>query len=200
MILSDILQREDHDVYQALALTNLARQYDFLHSIIGAAVEIDFFRLSPTILKALNYHAIACLHGSAGEYRPHNVTVGEYRPPHYMEVPDLMETFIDTVNNHWNQVDAVSLAAFCLWRLNNIHPFVNGNGRTARALCYYVVCVKMGGEPTGDLILPERIRRNRDEYVEILRETDSNLNLSPLRQFLVRLLQEQLSESSRSEA
>ena len=197
MILSDLLEGEGHDVYQTLALANLARQYDFLHSIIATAVEIDF-RLSSTILKALNYHSIACLHDSAGEYRPHDVTVGEYRPPGHTEIPALMDEFVNSINRHWNEADAVNLAAFCLWRLNNIHPFVNGNGRTARALCYYVFCVKMGGEPRGNLILPERIRRNRDEYVGILQETDTTLNLSLLRQFLVRLLQEQLDESSQS--
>ncbi|MEX1365172.1 MAG: Fic family protein [Nannocystaceae bacterium] len=26
---------------------------------------------------------------------------------------------------------------YTLWRLNWIHPFVEGNGRTARAACYY---------------------------------------------------------------
>ena len=193
MILSDILEGEGHHVYQTLALANLARQCNFLHSIIATAVEIGF-RLSPTIVKALNHHAIACLHDSAGEYRPHDVTVGEYRPPRYTEVPALMDEFVNSINHYWNEADAVNLAAFSLWRLNNIHPFVNGNGRTARALCYYVFCVKMGGEPRSDLILPERVRRNRDEYIGILRETDTTLDLSSLRQFLARLLQEQLDE------
>ena len=199
MILSDILDGEGHDAYQALVLRNLARQYDFLRSIIGTAVEVDF-HLSSTIIKALNYHAIACLHDSAGAYRPHDVTVGDHRSPHHTRVPALMEEFINRVNRHWNESDAVFLAAFCLWRLNYIHPFVNGNGRTARALCYYVICVKMGGELTGDPILPERILMNRDEYVSILQETDRSLNLVPLQKFLMRLLSEQLDESSNLDA
>lgn len=194
MILSEILGGEEHEIYQALALRNLVRQYDFLRSLIAAAVGVDH-RVSPTILKALNYHAIACLHHSAGEYRPHDVTVGEYRPPHHTEVAARMDEFIEDVNRNWDEVDTVGLAAFCLWRLNHIHPFVNGNGRTARALCYYVVCVKMRGEPAGALILPERIRRNRDEHVALLQDADQRLDLIPLQRFLTRLLQEQLDET-----
>ena len=198
MILSDILDGEGHDIYQELALGNLVRQYDFLRSIIATAVRVEH-RISPTIPKALNYHAIACLHESAGEYRPHDVAVGAYRPPCYTRVPALMSEFIDDIDRNWDQTDAVSLAAFCLWRLNHIHPFVNGNGRTARALCYYVFCVKMQGEPIGDLILPERIRRNREEYVRLLQQTDQQLNLIHLRQFLARLLKEQLEEPGHSD-
>jgi hypothetical protein len=35
------------------------------------------------------------------------------------------------------QVVPTELAAYGLWRLNWIHPFVEGNGRTARAVCYF---------------------------------------------------------------
>ena len=196
MILSDILGGEDHDTYQTLALQNLVRQYDFLHSIIAAAISVNVDpKVSSTILKALNHHAIACLHLWAGEYRPHDVTVGDHLPPGHAEVPALVDDFLEVVNSKWNDVDAVALAAYSLWQLNYIHPFVNGNGRTARALCYYVVCVKLGGEPSGDLILPERIRQHRDEYVALLQRADLDQNLIPLQEFLQRLLLEQLHES-----
>lgn len=49
--------------------------------------------LSQTVLKALNFHAIACLHTHAGEYRPCEVTVGPYRPPEFFRVGALRDDF-----------------------------------------------------------------------------------------------------------
>ena len=86
-------------------------------------------------------------------------------------------------------------------RLNNIHPFINGNGRTARAACYFVLCLKSGGWLSGDPILPELIRQNRDEYVEALQEghvsfaATGDADLRRLHALLTRLLDEQLGTS-----
>ena len=82
-------------------------------------------------------------------------------------------SIVNEINQHLEIADALTLAAYCLWRLNHIHPFINGNGRTARALCYYVVCVKFGGPLPGAPILPELIRQNRDAYVRLLRSIDA---------------------------
>ena len=82
-------------------------------------------------------------------------------------------------------------------RLNNIHPLINGNGRTARAA--FVLCVKVGGWLGGGTILPERLRACRDEYVRALEEGDKERNveepdLTSLRGLIWRLLSEQISE------
>ena len=84
-----------------------------------------------------------------------------------------MNDFINRVNWIWEQVDTLMLAAFCLWRLNFIHPFINGNGRTARALCYFVVCVKSGGLIRGRPTLPGLITKNHSEYVKLLKNIDN---------------------------
>src|ERR1700733_7954304 len=85
-------------------------------------------------------------------------------PPAHYRVLVLMVDFVNVVNRNWEQFDRVFLATYVLWRLNNIHPFINGNGRTARAACYFVLCLKSGGWVRGQTILPELIRRERDEY------------------------------------
>lgn len=199
MILYELVGREDHQVYQTLSIDNLGRQYDFLRSLINAHVALPRPMISTAIILALNYHAIACLHVNAGQYRPCNVTVGKYDPPDYYRVPELMNAFVNEVNQAWDRSDAVVLAAYALWQLNRIHPFINGNGRTARALCYFVLCVKSGGLLKGQTTLPELIRRDRDEYVELLRETDKAFDggnsdcLGPLHAFLERLANEQLA-------
>ena len=150
------------------------------------------------MIKALNFHAITCLHTNAGEYRPCRVDVGDYVPPDHYRVPALMDDFVNTVNRSWDHLDGVTLATFVLWRLNLIHPFINGNGRTARAASYFVLCLKTGGWLKGESILPELLRQNRDEYVAALKVVDEtakagSLDLTALHSLVSRLLDSQLA-------
>lgn len=208
MILFEIFGREDHPTYQSLAIANLGRQYDFLRSIVIAAVDAQRLCLSQSIIRALNYHAIACLHTNAGEYRPTKVTVrGTYVPPEHYRIQALMDDFVNDVNRHWEQSDPVYLAAYILWKLNWIHPFINGNGRTARVTCYYVLCLKLGGWLSGEVLLPELIRRERlkpqeqDRYTAALIKADDSittgtqLDLTDLHKLLSELLAEQMQSA-----
>ena len=70
--------------------------------------------------------------------------------------------------------------------------FVNGNGRTARAVCYFVICARLGGELPGSPALPELLRQERDEYVKLLRVADQG-NREPLADLIKALLGKQLS-------
>ena len=119
--------------------------------------------------------------------------VGNYLPPEPVRVQPMMDDCVDLINRRWERVDAVTLAAWALWRINYIHPFINGNGRTSRAVCYFIICVKMGGPLPGSRILPDRLKDYRDVYIEALKLADQGNHL-PL-QLLVRdLLEEQLNE------
>lgn len=163
--------------------------------------------LSQAVIKALNYHAIACLHTNAGEYRPGEVLVGGkaenggYEPPANYRVSALMDAMINTVNRNWSDTDPLILASFVLWRLNHIHPFFNGNGRTARAVCYFILCVSAGGLLPGKVILPELLRKNRPDYVAALKHADAayskgNLDLTPLHGLVQKLVAEQLESAN----
>ncbi len=138
-------QSEDHYAYKNLAASNSARHYSFLNSMITAAMEIKRPMLFQSIIKAINFHAIVGLHHEAGQYRTQPVYVGDHNPPVHNSVPALMDDFVNLVNRYWEATDPLALSAFALWRINHIHPFVNGNGRTARAVCYFILCVKAGG-------------------------------------------------------
>jgi fido (protein-threonine AMPylation protein) len=204
MILFEILGTEHHQTYRDLEISNGARQYDFLRSLVTASLAVSKPFLSSQVLKALNFQAIACLHINAGDYRPCEVTVGSHTPPEQYRVTTLMDDFIHTVNRIWESADAVTLAAFVLWRLNFIHPFINGNGRTARAASYFVLCVKANAWLPGTTILPELLRANRDEYVNALVLADASakagaLDLAPLHALIVRLLEEQLAPFKQEE-
>jgi hypothetical protein len=200
----EVVGNEQHPVYSQLAIENLGRQYGFLRSVVNASIALDHPMLSIEVIKALNYHAISCLHVSAGEFRPCAVQVGTYQPPAHFQVPALMQMFTNEVNRRWTEWDAITKAAFVLWRLNHIHPFVNGNGRTARVSAYFVLCASVGGWLPGEKLLPERLVENRPEYVQALQAADASiavgpLDLSVLRDMMVRLLDEQLA-SAMSEA
>lgn len=202
MVLFELFQTEDNPVYQELQISNGNRQYDFLRSIITASVAADKRFLSQHVIKALNFQAITCLHTNPGEYRPCPVEVGPYRPPEHYQIPALMDDFVNSINSGWEKSDPIVLAALVLWRLNYIHPFINGNGRTARAICYFVLCLRVGFWLPGETILPELIRQRRDDYVVALRAVDESLhnpelafNISPLHALLSELLQEQLASA-----
>lgn len=197
MILYEITQSEDHAAYQALEVSNGIRHYDFLQSIVVASLSVGRPFLSQQVIKALNYHAIACLHTNPGEYRPCPVIVGDYRPPEHYRVAALMDDFVNDVNRNWESSDPIFPAAYVLWRLNYIHPFINGNGRTARAVAYFVLCLKAEGLLAGAPILPELLRNNRPQYVQALKLADRSfergaLDLSELQKLLTRLITEQL--------
>ena len=193
MILRQVVGVEEHPAYQQLLAANLQRQYDFLSSVIDVSLAVNYRWLSREIILALHHHAVACLDVPAGRYRTGAVTVNGFHPPESSHVPGLMGQFIDTVNRHWRLQDPFTLPAFCLWQLNAIHPFTNGNGRTARALCHYVFCIDVGVQPP--FSLPQVIRANRGDYVERLKECDSEGSPRALREFLVELISAHVEDS-----
>jgi hypothetical protein len=198
LILIEITGNELAPPYQEMAIANVNRQFDFLKSAVIAALAVQRPFLSQNIIKALNFHAIACLHVNAGEYRPCGVTVGHYTPPDHYRVPALMDDFVNFVNLNIVLADPVYLSAFVLWKLNHIHPFINGNGRTARAACYFILCLKSNGWIEGSPILPQLLDRDHNDYIKAIQHADTSLlsgalDLTPLHALISKLLQEQMA-------
>ena len=112
---------EDHPAYQRLQLSNTLRLHTFVGSLLTAALAVERPMVSQPIIRALNFHAIAGLHHTAGTYRRHEVVVGTYMPPPHHRIDPLMDDFVNLANLQWRNTDPVRLAAFALWNLNNIH-------------------------------------------------------------------------------
>ena len=111
-------------------------------------------------------------------------------------VPELVEGLCDYVNEKWEK-SAVHLASYVLWRLNWIHPFTDGNGRTARAVSYAVLCVRLGYRLPGTTTIPELISTNKTPYYEALEAADASwkedeANLRVLEALVSELLAAQL--------
>ncbi len=61
----------------------------------------------------------------------------DYIPPEYMDVPNLLDELVDYVNT--TDDHPLLIAAVVHYQLVTIHPFEDGNGRTARLLSGYIL-------------------------------------------------------------
>src|SRR3989338_5644980 len=70
----------------------------------------------------------------AGRYRESNVIIGgaDHTPPDALEVPSQMKNLMDWLKANKKSLHVIELAALFHHRLVYIHPFLDGNGRTAR--------------------------------------------------------------------
>lgn len=195
-----IRETEHPELYARLQEQNLVRQYDLLTNCIeiGLTKGIDAF--DKYTLWSLNAAAVANIAQFGGRFREQPIYVGNHIPPHYNTVPTLVDQFISIVHENWDIIDHPTvLPAYALWRLNWIHPFIEGNGRTARAACYYLICLRHGALLPGRKTVPERIRENRDPYYVALQDADRHwangqFNVDVLAVYLADLLQAQLTE------
>ena len=196
-----VREREHPDLYRRIQERNLLRQYDLLVNCIEIGLEKGIEAFDKYTLWELNHVAVANIAQQGGRFRKEPIFVGNHIPPHHRDVPELMDQFFSLIHENWTIVDhPTGLAAYALWRLNWIHPFVEGNGRTARAACYYLICMKAGQLLPGQKIVPERIRENREPYYAALQSADQaweqgQYNIADLAQYLGRLLADQLSDS-----
>jgi Fic family protein len=186
-------------LYARVQEQNLLRQYDLLTNCIeiGFAKSIEAF--DKYTLWSLNAAAVANIAQFGGRFREQPIYVGSHRPPHFKEVPELMDQFISLIHENWDVLDHPTLLpAYALWRMNWIHPFIEGNGRTARAACYYLLCMRAGRLLPGKKIVPERIRENRNPYYAALQSADrawdnGDFDVSELADYLQQLLADQLT-------
>lgn len=100
-------------------------------------------------LCALHRAATVFLLERPGAYRQSNVKLQQeggalLRPPPWKSVPGLMRAFFVELERIWTEGDALDVAAYALWRITWIHPFRDGNGRTAFAFAYGCLCLKLG--------------------------------------------------------
>lgn len=195
-----ILEEENRELYDRVQEQNLGRQYEFLTNCIEIGLMKGPTAFDKYMLWALNHIAVANISQFGGRFRKEPIYVGDHKPPHFFEVDDWMDRFVSTVQENWYIWKSTELAAYGLWRMNWIHPFIEGNGRTARAVCYYLLCVRSGTLLPGRKIVTERIRENRADYEAALQAADrawddGHLDFSEMEDYLAGLLQAQLEDS-----
>lgn len=102
-------------ITQSKRTLRLAKKVDIL-------TESDILRLHSIMIEGF----LAVEH--IGVYRNCSVRVGNYVPPSYNRVPNLMNEFIDAFNK--KELSPLELH----YMFESIHPFVDGNGRLGRIL------------------------------------------------------------------
>ena len=130
------------------------RQYDAGIQTVQTALEHGVFKLRLSLVLALHREALTGISSYAGNFRPAGVKIegSKHEPVGAHLVPELIEEMCDYVNDHWELSTPLHLAAYIMWRLNWIHPFADGNGRTSRILSYVVLSIRAAA------ILPARPR------------------------------------------
>lgn len=194
-----VTEARDPELYEALLEKSLLRQYDLLTNFIEIGLSHGPTAIDKYMLWALNHVAVAGLSQFGGRFREEPIYVGNHIPPHFKDVPDLMDRFISFIHENWDNLSAAQLSGYGLWRLNWIHPFIEGNGRTARAVSYYLLCVRTGAFLPGRKTVPDRIRENRAAYVDALRQVDraweqGNLEIAPMEALMAEMLALQLRD------
>jgi len=155
---------------------NGLRQFDAVVELVEYYQDPDRpFRFRPSHLLHLHRLALEGISAYAGNFRPADIKIGgsKHQPVGAYQVPELIEDLCDYVNENWNgKRSPVHLSAYVLWRLNWIHPFTDGNGRTSRAASYLVLCCGLGYVLPGNHSIPDQISENKSPYYEALEAAD----------------------------
>jgi Fic family protein len=124
---------------------------------------------------------------SSGVFRNRQVFVGkrvfdgttfkevvEYMPPKTEEVPQLVREFIDWLNldKSW-KLNPVLLAGIVHYEIARIHPFIDGNGRTARLLATTIL-YSSGFDHRRIFALDDYYDRDRQAYYAALKTVQAN--------------------------
>jgi len=196
----DVVVAEDPEERARLEGRNGLLQFDEVKRLAQEALEARSpFRLRPSTILRLNGVALQDIERLGGTYRTGGMTIenSTHNPPVAEHVPRLFEEMCDYVNDHWDR-SALHLAAYVMWRINWIHPFVDGNGRTARAASYLILCVRLGYVLPGTKTIPEHIVANKKPYWDALEKADEVwkqdeiVDVFDLEQYLKEMLSAQL--------
>ena len=125
---------------------------------------------------------------NAGIYRKENVVISgaKHIPPKYYEITDLMQELIEEYYNNWEGFHPVVRATLLHGEFVKIHPFVDGNGRTARLLLNFEL-MRYGYPP---IIIKNE---DRAKYYDVLDIAHTTMNYKPF----IKLVSELVVESER---
>jgi Fic/DOC family len=135
-----VLEENDPELFERVQERNLIRQYDLLTNCIEIGLKQGPSALDKYTIWALNHVAVANISQFGGRFREEPIYLEHHIPPHFREVPELMDRFLSTIHENWFLWSPTELAAYGLWRLNWIHPFIEGNGRGKGSLLLSPLC------------------------------------------------------------
>ena len=167
---------------EVLEAKNHPEAIDFIENLVSAEGEIN----ENTILQ-LHKLIMAKIIGDAGCYRTTGVIVtgAVFRPPPSAEVKQKMNELLDWLRRNPDEYTPMELAAVFHHRFVWIHPFVEGNGRTARLLMNAILM--KNGYPFIAIVSTH----DRPKYLKSLVEADMGDN-SHFVNFIARCVEKSL--------
>lgn len=135
-----------------------------------------------------------------GEYRKIqnyvvNSQTGEtiYTPPPAYEIQYMMQELVDYINKT-NEVHPVFVSGITQFQLVHIHPFLDGNGRSARLLS--TLCLYRKGYDFKRLFtISEYYDRNRTDYYKAIQSVrENNMDMTGWLEYFTHALAEQMQE------
>ncbi|MFA5365164.1 MAG: Fic family protein [Candidatus Bathyarchaeia archaeon] len=169
-------------VAEVLEAKNHPESIMFIEKLVESETELD-------------EQAILTLHGllmskivlDAGLYRTTGVVItgATFRPPPSSEIRARISELLTWLKKNPDEYSPIELAAVFHHRFVQIHPFVDGNGRTARLLMNAILM--KNGYPFISVI-PQQ---DRKKYINSLVEADLK-NLPPLVNFIARCAEHSL--------
>lgn len=142
-------------------------------------------------------------HAAPGQYRTlQNYVVDAisgktvYTPPPPQDVPPMMREFVEFLNMV-QDAHPVLVSGIAQFQLVQIHPFVDGNGRTARLLS--TLCLYRAGYDFKRLFtISEYYDREREKYYRALQEVrERDLDMTAWLEYFVEALAAQMREVTR---
>ncbi|MDZ4798664.1 MAG: Fic family protein [Bryobacteraceae bacterium] len=191
----------DPEEKAALEARNGLIQFDEVLKMVDDSQRVEF-KLRPSIIQKLQRLAIKDIYTCAGNFRtgPVHIKGTTHQPPEPESVSEHVEEMCEYVNGHWSNhaTSALHLSAYLMWRVNWIHPFSGGNGRTSRAVSYLVLCARLGYRLPGIDTIPEQIVANREPYYKALDAADAawgdkRVDVRAMEQLMAEMLANQLS-------
>jgi hypothetical protein len=109
-----VLEEENRELFDGIQEQNLLRQYDLLTNCIEIGLSQGARVFDKYMLWDLNHVAVANISQFGGRFREEPIYVGTHKPPHFRDVPHLMDQFISTVHENWYNWTNTELAAYGL--------------------------------------------------------------------------------------
>lgn len=185
IIIEDGITIGGKPVKDHLEVIGQANAYDFLFDVTQKEQNIT----EQTILRL--YQILYCNinENKAGQYRDCNVLItgSEYDLPKYDKIPELMKNFCSEISDKKNSLHPVEYSAWLHERLVSIHPFIDGNGRTARLLMNLALL-----QAGYNIITIPPVVRN--DYIHALQEAQLNSNIQCFYNFISEMVYEAQKE------
>ncbi len=166
-----------------IEINNMTEAHNFIdENILDSKIDRKFVsEIHKMVVKNLSVSGEGSI--NPGCYRKKDVTItrSEHKPPNTILVTDYMDKLFSFFNhNDVTQYDLLK-TAIAHHRFAWVHPFDNGNGRTARLLTYAMLVKQGFNVKAGRIINPTAIFCvNRDDYYEKLSIADNGQESSML--------------------